>query len=94
MNKHELIDRLAEKQGTTKAEAGRVIDALFDERGIIADELASGGTVILQGFGLWTSRRVAARSGRNPRTGETITIPAHRRPAFRAGKGLKDRVNP
>lgn len=94
MNKTELIERLAEKQGTTKAEAGRIVDALFGEDGIIADRLASGGTVILQGFGLWTTRRVAARSGRNPRTGEAITIPAHRRPSFRAGKGLKDRVNP
>lgn len=94
MNKTELIERLAEKQGTSKAEAGRIVDALFGEDGIIADRLASGGSVLLSGFGLWTTRRVEARAGRNPRTGEAITIPAHRRPSFRAGKGLKDRVNP
>ncbi len=90
MNKSELIDAIADSAGLTKADAGRALDAATDS---IAKALQQGNTVSLVGFGTFTVRHRAARSGRNPRTGETIQIKASNNPAFKAGKALKDAVN-
>ncbi len=91
MNKTELIDKLAAATSLSKADAGRAVDALFDvDKGIIADTLKGGAKVQITGFGTFETRRRGARMGRNPRTGETIEIPASVSPAFRPGKGLKD----
>lgn len=91
MNKTELIDKLASATSLSKADAGRAVDALFDvDKGIIADALKTGAKVQITGFGTFETRRRGARTGRNPRTGETIEIPASNSPAFRPGKGLKD----
>jgi DNA-binding protein HU-beta len=91
VNKTELIDKLASATSLSKADAGRAVDALFDvDKGIIADTLKTGAKVQITGFGTFETRRRGARTGRNPRTGETIQIPASNSPAFRPGKGLKD----
>jgi len=90
MNKSELIDAIADSAGLTKADAGRALDATTES---IAKALQQGNTVSLVGFGTFTVRHRAARSGRNPRTGETIQIKASNNPAFKAGKALKDAVN-
>ncbi len=91
MNKTELIDKLASATSLSKADAGRAVDALFDvDKGIIAGTLKAGAKVQITGFGTFETRRRGARMGRNPRTGETIEIPASMSPAFRPGKGLKD----
>jgi DNA-binding protein HU-beta len=90
MNKSELIDAIADAAGLTKADAGRALDATT---GAIASALQQGKTVSLVGFGTFTVRHRAARTGRNPRTGETIQIKASNNPAFKAGKALKDAVN-
>jgi DNA-binding protein HU-beta len=91
VNKTELIDKLAAATSLSKADSGRAVDALFDvDKGIIADTLKGGAKVQITGFGTFETRRRGARMGRNPRTGETIEIPASVSPAFRPGKGLKD----
>ena len=90
MNKSELVDAIAESAGLSKADAGRALDAEVDT---ITGALKSGDTVSLVGFGTFTVRDRAARTGRNPRTGETIQIKASKNPAFKAGKALKDAVN-
>ena len=90
MNKSELIDAIADAAGLTKADAGRALDATTDA---IAGALQQGKSVSLVGFGTFTVRHRAARTGRNPRTGETIKIKASNNPAFKAGKALKDAVN-
>ena len=90
MNKSELIDAVADATGLTKADAGRAIDATTDA---IAGALQQGQSVSLVGFGTFTVRHRAARTGRNPRTGESINIKASNNPAFKAGKALKDAVN-
>ncbi len=93
VNKTELIDRLAETTNLSKADAGRVVDALFDvNNGIVASALKAGAKVQITGFGTFETRRRGARMGRNPRTGERIQIPASVSPAFKPGKGLKDAV--
>ncbi len=90
MNKSELIDAIAESAGLTKADAGSALDATV---GAITSALQRGQSVSLVGFGTFTVRHRAARTGRNPRTGESITIKASNNPAFKAGKALKDAVN-
>lgn len=90
MNKSELIDAIADAAGLSKADAGRALDATT---GAIASALQQGQTVSLVGFGTFTVRHRAARTGRNPRTGEEIKIAASNNPAFKAGKALKDAVN-
>ncbi len=90
MNKAELIDRVAEDTGLSKAESGRAVEATFDG---ITRALAGGDQVTLAGFGTFRVRDRAARSGRNPQTGATLQIPASKAPAFKAGKALKDAVN-
>lgn len=90
MNKSELIEAVAQSADISKAAAGRAVDAFVDS---IADALKEGDQVTLVGFGTFTVRERAARTGRNPRTGETINIPASKIPGFKAGKALKDSVN-
>lgn len=90
MNRKELIDALADKTGSTKADADRNIGALID---IISTTLKKGDSISLVGFGTFEVRKRAARTGRNPATGEEIKIKASKQPAFKAGKALKDAVN-
>lgn len=93
MNKSELIDALASSAGLSKADAGRVADALFGEDGLIVKELRSGSRVQITGFGTFVARKRAARQGRDPRTGNTIQIAAATLPAFKAGQAFKDALN-
>jgi len=89
MNKQELIDSVADSADLSKADAGRAVDAVVAS---ITDALRGGGKVSLTGFGTFEVRERAARTGRNPQTGDTIQVPASKAPAFKAGKGLKDAV--
>lgn len=90
MNKTELVDAVAEGADLSKAAAGRAVDSLISS---ITAALQKGEQVALVGFGTFLVRDRAERAGRNPRTGETITIPAAKNPAFKAGKALKEAVN-
>jgi len=90
MNKSDLVDAIADSAGLSKADAGRALDAVVDT---VTASLKRGDSVSLVGFGTFTVRDRAARTGRNPRTGETIQIAASKNPAFKAGKALKDAVN-
>jgi len=89
VNKAKLISALAERAGLSKPEAARAVAALFGPNGLIAGELRCGGKVQITGFGSFVARRRPARSGRDPRTGRAIQIPAALVPVFRAGQGLK-----
>ena len=89
MNKTELVEVVSSKAEITKAEAQKVVTATLDA---IIGGLVSDGKVILPGFGTFETRQRSARSGRNPRTGETIKIKATKAPAFKPGKGMKDAV--
>ncbi len=90
MNKNDLIAQVASSTGTSKADAGAALDAMLDS---IRGALAGGGEVRLIGFGTFSVGHRKATTGRNPRTGEAIQIPASNRPKFKAGKALKDAVN-
>ena len=93
MNKSEMARKLASRSGLTQALSAEVLEIIFNPvLGIIADELDAGGKVSIGGFGTFEARQRAARSGRNPRTGESITIAAKNYPAFKAAKSLKDRI--
>lgn len=90
MNKSELIEAVATAADLTKADAGRAIDAVV---ATVTDTLAKGDSLSLIGFGTFSISERAARTGRNPRTGEAIQIKAAKLPKFKAGKALKDAVN-
>jgi len=90
VNKTELIDAVAEGADISKAAATRAVDTMLDS---ISKTLANGDPVTLVGFGTFSVKARAARTGRNPRTGEAIDIPAAKVPGFKAGKALKDAVN-
>ena len=90
MNKQELIENIAASADITKAAAGRALDSMIDS---ITDSLKKGDSVVLVGFGTFSVRDRAARTGRNPQTGAPIEIKAARVPSFKAGKALKDSVN-
>ena len=93
MNKAELVERVAQKTGTSLRETRVLVDAIFDPDpgvGLIAAELVTGGKVAISGFGTFEARTRKARVGRNPHTGESLEIPASRAPAFKAGKPLKE----
>ncbi|WP_343552230.1 nucleoid-associated protein HU-beta [Pantoea sp.] len=90
MNKSQLIDKIAADADISKAAAGRVLDAFMDS---VTETLKGGDEVALVGFGTFSVRERAARTGRNPQTGKELTIPAGKVPGFRAGKALKDSVN-
>lgn len=90
MNKSELIEAVSSKADLSKADAGRAVDAAFEA---ITKAMKKNDKVSLVGFGTFEVRKRAARTGRNPKTGETIKIKASKVPAFKAGKALKDAVN-
>ena len=90
MNKNDLVSAVADAASLTKSDAGRAVDGVFDS---IAGALKSGGDVRIVGFGTFSVRDRAARTGRNPQTGATIEIAAAKIPSFKAGKALKDAVN-
>lgn len=95
MNKTEMAEKLAEKCDLSKAKAAEVVGAIFDTepgKGIIAIELDAGRKVSITGFGTFDTKHRSARKGRNPATGQVITLAAKTYPTFKAGKGLKDRV--
>lgn len=90
MNKSELIARIAEQAGINKTQATAALQAV--ETGVV-DTLANGGKVELKGFGTFSVKERAERTGRNPQTGEPIQIAASKTPTFKAGKAFKDAVN-
>ncbi len=95
MNKTEMIEKVAKKTGMTMKNTRAAVEAIFStspKEGIIANEVAAGRRVQITGFGTFVQRKRKKRKGRNPQTGETITIAATKFPAFVAGKALKSRV--
>ncbi|HWP00270.1 MAG TPA: HU family DNA-binding protein [Methylococcus sp.] len=90
MNKAELIEAIADAANLSKADAGRALDAVTEA---ITEALRRGDSVSLVGFGSFVVKERAERRGRNPQTGDSITIKAAKIPAFKAGKALKDAVN-
>ena len=90
MNKAELIDAVADSADISKAAAARAVDGMVTA---ITGALQSGDQVAMIGFGTFSVKDRAARTGRNPRTGEAIQIKASKNPVFKAGKALKDAVN-
>jgi DNA-binding protein HU-beta len=90
VNKNDLVDAVAERTGLAKSDAARAVEAVL---GTVTETLQKGDQVALSGFGTFVVKARAARTGRNPRTGEPIAIPASRVPAFKAGKALKDALN-
>ena len=95
MNKTELTEQLAKKTGLSKAASKRAVDAIFStapREGIIANAVSKGDRVQITGFGTFERRKRKKRTGRNPQTGESITIQAAKYPAFSAGKSLKERI--
>jgi nucleoid DNA-binding protein len=90
MNKSELIDAIAAKTGSSKADAARSLDGTLEA---ITDALKEGEQVVLVGFGTFKISHRAARTGRNPQTGETIEIKASNSVSFKTGKSLKEEVN-
>ncbi len=90
MNKQDLVNKVAELSGLSKAASDTVVDATF---AAITAALKAGDDVRLVGFGSFSVTNRAAKEGRNPRTGATIKIAASKAPKFTAGKGLKDAVN-
>ena len=91
MNKSELVEAIAQKINVSKQEADAIVTAMLEE---IMVAVAGGSKVTFVGFGSFEPRERQAREGRNPRTGETMTISATRVPAFSAGKSFKDKVAP
>jgi integration host factor subunit beta len=90
MNKSELVERLAERAKITKKRAEQVVNLVFDQ---MTQSLRRGERIEIRGFGSFTSKSYEAYTGRNPRTGETIHVPAKRLPFFKVGKELKERVD-
>ncbi len=89
MNKSELVDAIAQNAELSKADAGRALDGMI---AAVTKALKKGDTVSLVGFGTFSVKKRAARTGRNPATGETIKIKASKTPSFKAGKGFKDAI--
>lgn len=89
MTKAELIDKIAASAGLSKADAGKALDSTLNA---IKASLKKGQKITLVGFGTFSVVKRKSRKGRNPRTGEVITIPASKTPKFTAGKALKDAV--
>ena len=89
MNKASIVDAVHEKLGGTKVQAEEIVDLVVDS---IINTLKGGGEVSIAGLGIFSTKTRAARQARNPRTGESISVPAMKVPKFRAAKGLKDAV--
>ena len=90
MNKNDLISAGADSSGLSRSDATKAVEGVFDA---ITAALAKGDEVRLVGFGTFSTAKRKASTGRNPRTGEAMTIKASTQPKFKAGKGLKDAVN-
>ena len=90
MNRTELISAMSESANMTKVDAEKALKAFINA---VTEELKNGGKVQLVGFGTFEVAERAERQGRNPKTGEAITIPASKSPKFKAGRSLKDIVN-
>lgn len=91
MIRSELVQRLADaNSGLKLAEVEQIVDIFFDE---IVEQLAKGGRVELRGFGAFSTRARDARVGRNPRTGESVSVKAKRVPYFKSGKEMRERLN-
>ena len=90
MNKVELVASMAEKAELTKVDAEKALKAFID---VVTEEMKNGGKVQLVGFGTFETTERAARTGRNPKTGEAIEIGTSTSPKFKAGKALKDAIN-
>ena len=90
MNRVELVAAMADKAGLAKKDAEKALKAFTD---VVAEELKKGEKIQLVGFGTFEVSERAAREGRNPQTGETMTIAASKAPKFKAGKALKDMIN-
>ena len=90
MNKAEMADRLAARTGLNKAAARDVVDSMF---AVIDEARVNGEEVRIAGFGTFTARTRPARTGRNPRTGEAISLSVSKSPSFKAGKAIRDAVN-
>ena len=90
MNKNDLIGAVADSSGLSKNDAASAVEGVFDA---ITKSLSNGDDVRLVGFGTFSVAKRKASTGRNPRTGEPMNIPASNQPKFKAGKGLKDAVN-
>ena len=90
MNKTDLIDHVADSADLSKADSARAVDAVI---AAITSALKKGDSVTVVGFGTFQVRARAARTGRNPKTGDAIKIEASKNPSFKAGKALKDAVN-
>jgi DNA-binding protein HU-beta len=91
MTKNDLAEQIARRNGLTASQARQVVETAIDA---ISDELAAGGEVALAGFGKFSVSHRAARQGRNPATGQTISIAASKAPKFSAASALKKRLNP
>ena len=89
MNKANLVEKVHAVLGGTKVQAEQVVDTVFDS---ITSTIKGGEEASIAGFGIFSAKQRAARTARNPRTGEAITVPAMRVPKFRAAKALKDSV--
>lgn len=90
MNKRDVVDAVAAKLGRPKTEAAPAVDAVFT---VITEALQHGEKVAISGFGNFEARRVAERTARNPRTGESVVVPARLAPKFKASSTLKDALN-
>ena len=90
MNKNDLVSAVASSTGMSKADSAKAVEGVFDA---ISGALSAGGDVRIVGFGTFSVANRKATTGRNPRTGQAIQIPASKQPKFKAGKGLKDAVN-
>ena len=90
MNKAELVAAIAEKTELSKKDSEKALKAFID---VVTEELKKGEKVQLVGFGTFETSKRAAREGRNPQTGKTMTIAACKAPKFKAGKALKDAIN-
>lgn len=89
MNKAAIVDAVHEKMGSSKADAERIVDTVIN---CIIDTLKRGEEVSISGLGIFSVKDRAARTARNPRTGESVQVPAMKVPKFRAAKALKDAV--
>ena len=90
MNKNDLVSAVASSTGMSKADSAKAVEGVFDA---ISGALSSGDDVRIVGFGTFSVANRKATTGRNPRTGQAIQIPASKQPKFKAGKGLKEAVN-
>ena len=90
MNKADISERMAARMGLGKSAARDAVETVFEA---IGEALANGEEVRIAGFGTFGARSRPARSGRNPRTGESLSIAESKAPVFKPGKGLKDAVN-